>query len=430
AYLAGPQFGLAGMLWRGAFAAICLLPPTILMGASLPTIVRWVAAGPRGISWWGLLYGANTAGAVFGCLLAGFYLLRIFDVNIATFAAAAINITVAAASFLVALRTSPPASAPAAAKTAPRAPAPTSLQQLAVYIAIALSGATALGAEVVWTRLMGLTFGATVYAFSIILAVFLAGLALGTAIGSSLARELDSRIGLGWAQLLAALGIAWTAYVVAVWYPYWPINPQLASRPEFTFQIDFVRTVWATLPATIAWGASYPFAFAALAAKRDADSGRTVGRVYAANTFGAIFGALSVSLILIPAIGTQNTQRALIVVSTLSGLIVLLPMMKEARSQALEITAGIAVGLAGLLTLYVKPVPPELIAYGRRTATHLGQSQIVYAAEGRNASIAVSQWSDGAYQFHVSGKVEASTEAFDMKLQRMLGHLPGLIHPE
>ena len=48
----------------------------------------------------------------------------------------------------------------------------------------------------------------------------------------------------------------------------------------------------------------------------------------------------------------------------------------------------------------------------------------------RNASIAVSQWSDGAYQFHVSGKVEASTEHFDMKLQRMLGHLPGLMHAD
>src|SRR5262249_52932348 len=162
-----------------------------------------------------------------------------------------------------------------------------------VYAAIALSGACALGAEVVWTRLMGLTFGATVYAFSIILAVFLAGLALGTALGSSLAREVNARTGLGWAQLLAALGIAWTAYVVAVWYPYWPISPQLAREPRFPFQIDFVRAVWATLPAAIAWGASFPFAFAALAAKRDADSGRTVGRVYAANTFGAIFGALA-----------------------------------------------------------------------------------------------------------------------------------------
>ena len=63
-------------------------------------------------------------------------------------------------------------------------------------------------------------------------------------------------------------------------------------------------------------------------------------------------------------------------------------------------------------------------------ATSAGQSEIVYTAEGRNTSIAVSQWNDGAYQFHVAGKVEASTEMFDMKLQRMLGHLPGLINKQ
>ena len=60
-------------------AAICLLPPTLLMGASLPAIARWVEIAPRGVSWLGFLYSGNIAGAVFGCLLAGFYLLRVYD---------------------------------------------------------------------------------------------------------------------------------------------------------------------------------------------------------------------------------------------------------------------------------------------------------------------------------------------------------------
>jgi spermidine synthase len=58
----------------------------------------------------------------------------------------------------------------------------------------------------------------------------------------------------------------------------------------------------------------------------------------------------------------------------------------------------------------------------------MGKSEILYTAEGMNSSIAISRWSDGAIQFHVSGKVEASTEPYDMRLQRMLGHLPALIH--
>src|SRR6267378_2934100 len=107
AYLTGPQAGFAGMLLRGLAASVCLLPPTILMGASLPAMARWIEASPRGVSWWGLLYGANIFGAVCGCLIAGFYLLRLFDVNIATFAAVAINLSVAGGSFLLAARTPP-----------------------------------------------------------------------------------------------------------------------------------------------------------------------------------------------------------------------------------------------------------------------------------------------------------------------------------
>ena len=98
AYLTGPQAGFAGMLLRGVAASVCLLPPTILMGASLPAMARWIEASPRGVSWWSLLYGANIFGAVCGCLIAGFYLLRLFDVNIATFAAVAINLSIAAGS--------------------------------------------------------------------------------------------------------------------------------------------------------------------------------------------------------------------------------------------------------------------------------------------------------------------------------------------
>ncbi len=94
-YVAGATTGLAGLVLRGAVAAVCLLPPTFLMGASLPAIARWVETTPRGVSWLGLLYSANVAGAVTGCVLAGFYLLRVHDMAFATYIAAAINVAVA-----------------------------------------------------------------------------------------------------------------------------------------------------------------------------------------------------------------------------------------------------------------------------------------------------------------------------------------------
>src|ERR1700680_60879 len=104
-YISGAEHGLPGMILRALLAAICILPPTILMGASLPAIVRWIKKTPDGISWWGYLYGGNTAGAVFGCLGAGFYLLRVYDMATATFVAAAINATVALFSYVLAIRT-------------------------------------------------------------------------------------------------------------------------------------------------------------------------------------------------------------------------------------------------------------------------------------------------------------------------------------
>ena len=97
---------------------------------------------------------------------------------------------------------------------------------------------------------MGMLLGSTVYVFSIILAVFLIGLALGSGAGAALSRSVPARAALGWCQILLALGIAWTAYMIADSLPYWPINPMLTASPWQTFQLDMARCLWAILPPT------------------------------------------------------------------------------------------------------------------------------------------------------------------------------------
>ena len=97
---------LIGILLRGLAAAICLLPPTLLMGATLPAMARWVKTTPEGVSWLGFFYGGNIAGAVLGSLTAGFYLLRVHDMLVATFAAVALNVLVAAIALVIS-RTAP-----------------------------------------------------------------------------------------------------------------------------------------------------------------------------------------------------------------------------------------------------------------------------------------------------------------------------------
>jgi spermidine synthase len=434
-YVAGLASGLPSMLLRGILAASCMLIPTILMGASLPALARWIEAKAHGVSWWGLLYGGNTAGAVAGCLLAGFYLLRIYDTYVATYGAAALNALVALLSFALAARVpaSAAARAGASAEAGEQEEPPTALWP--VYTTIAISGACALGAEVVWTRLMGMLLGATVYAFSIILAVFLIGLAAGSGIAAILLRSITPRIvksrrALAWSQMFAAFGVAWTAYMIADSLPYWPIDVMLTKSPWQLFQLDMARSLWAILPSPLFWGASFPLALAA-AASRDSDHGRTVGAVYAANTLGAIAGALGVSLVLIPWIGTQDSERLLLIASALGALIALMPDLRSSQARSAGRIAALALALAASawLAWHIDAVPGKLIAYGRQMPRFSSDSEIVLVAEGRNSSVAIGRWSNGATEIDVNGHIEATTEPFDMSLQRMVGHLPGVLHP-
>jgi spermidine synthase len=422
-YFAGAEHGLAGMLWRGLLAAVCMLPATILMGASLPAIVRWIESTPVGVAWWGFLYGGNTLGAVLGCLVAGFYLLRVYDMAIATYVAVGINLVVAAISFVLSKVTPPVSGSIAVDEVVVETP---HASQWPVYLTIALSGASALGAEVVWTRLLGMLLLATVYVFSIILAVFLAGLAIGTAAGSALLKKIRPQSALGWCQILIAVGMAWTAYSIVHTLPFWTDDVLLTQDPWHMYQLDLKRCIYAILPATLFWGASFPFACAAVARPGE-DSGRTAGGIYAANTLGAIFGALLVSLWMIPAIGSQATERVLLVVALLSGFVAIVPVMRRSFGAIAGLIACLALG--ALLTWDILPIPGELIAYGRRMAVNSGQSTILYTKEGRNSSVAISQWSNGSIYVNVNGHVEATTEIYDMKLQRMVGHLPALLHP-
>jgi spermidine synthase len=425
-YTAIAGTGQFSVFLRGLVAAMVLLPPTLMMGATLPAISRWVEATPRGVAWLGFFYGGNIAGAVIGCLLAGFYLLRVFDMTIATLVAVALNALVAGLALMIANKA--PYAAPDEGKAIVE-PAPGSR---VVDITIALSGMTALAAQVVWTRVLSLLFGATVYTFSLILAVFLVGLGIGSSLGASLAGSLKNpRAALGWTQMALCVALAYAAYMTNASMPFWPINPQITSgEPFLNFQLDLMRASFVILPGAILWGMSFPLALASVAAKGQ-DPARLVGGVYAANTVGAIFGAVFASLLAIALIGSQQTQMVLIGISAIAGLMMLASAADEegkGRTQVASMVLLVVVtGGAGLLARSVPPMPGLLIAYGRYAATWVGQNEIIYSGEGMTASVAVSRTPSGVLNYHNAGKVQASSEPQDMRLQRLLGHMTTLI---
>lgn len=447
-----------GVLHRAIVAAVCLLPPTVLMGATLPAIARWVRATPEGVSWMGFFYAGNIAGAVLGCLLAGFYLLRVYDMPTGTYVAVAINLAVA----LFALAISSRVTFNAETTRTDEIPVETGVGNPGVYITIGLSGLTALGAEVVWTRLLSLMLGATVYTFSIILAMFLAGLGIGSGIGAFFARKaVRPRVALGVCQLLIAGTAAWAAFVIARFIPYWPINVVDTTTkfgPWYIFLFDLLWAGCAVMPAAVLWGASFPLALAS-AASQNQDSGRLVGGVYAANTVGAIAGSLAFSMLIIPQFGTQWTQRILIIFAAISALVAFAPFFvsrqktkKKDAKAAWELTlsgrksAGALLSLAIVLLLatFVAPVPWVSVAFGRFSSLWMEKCvpgivqekdvpleakedsalrYCVYVGEGMNVSVAVTKLDADQVFFHGAGKMQASSTPEDMRLQRMLGHL-------
>lgn len=445
-YLAAVGYGLGGVLLRAFVCVICLLPPTALMGATLPALARWSDTTRVGVARTGLFYAANTIGAVAGVLLASFYLLRVFDTRTTTLVAVGLNILVALVAFGLAARhphrvarkvpERPVASAVPRAATA-------SGVRAAVLVVAALSGFASLGAEVVWTRQLSLLFGATVYNFSLILAIFLAGLGGGSLVGAWVVRRVEpAHLALGWCQLALLAAVPGGAYMIGHVIPAWQTGPSFLpsvyDAVAVRFLVDMARCAAAVGPAAVLWGASFPLALAA-ANTGEADAGRLVARVSVANTIAALAGAVLFSLWIIPTFGTRTAQQVLVAVAALAAGVAFLWARRPSATgrqhagRALSVSVRVASALAllvtaGLAVWAVPATPRGLIAFGRDIGGWDTIAQYHVVTEGVNASVAVTDSVAGYRQLHISGKVVASTMDLDMRVQRMLGHVPALMH--
>ena len=135
----------------------------------------------------------------------------------------------------------------------------------------------------------------------------------------------------------------------------------------------------------------------------------------------------------IPQLGTQSSQRLLIVVAAVAALLMLVyrptnivgPLRLSGSAASLLV---MVVAVTGWLLTTVIPVPPILVGYGRFVARRINNhGEFIFAGEGMNSSMAVSQLGNGVLNYHNAGKVQASSEPQDMRLQRMLGHMATLL---
>ena len=418
---------------RLSSSVLLLSVPAACMGATFPIASRWmVRSASSAATDAGGLYAFNTLGAAAGAVLAGFVLIPALGLRGTTFVGVALNIIAAAGAFWISKQPSPEASARISSKQ-DGAALQTSRPWLAA-MALGVSGFASLTLQVVWTRLLVQILGPTTYAFSTVVAIFIIGIAIGAAIASPLSTRMKtpatglalSLVACGALTLAAASAVDWSLLRIA----------DIVSHPEYVFDDVLWREVALVaallLPMTIAFGAAFPFAIA-VAGGHDETVTEKIGIIYAVNTLGAIAGSLLAGFALVPLIGLHMTIRIVAAAAAATAIAVALTAMR-ARSRI--ITVALAAGVIAAVA-----IAPEwnrallssgaykyaLAMRGPNLQTSLTAGELLSYREGSTGTVTIRELT-GTISLAIDGKVDASN-AGDMLTQRLLAHVPLLLHP-
>ncbi|MET0385792.1 MAG: fused MFS/spermidine synthase [Polyangiales bacterium] len=331
-----PQLGpWLSNLVRLVFAALVLLPPTFLMGGTLPALARTLEAeSDRSRRAVAIAYAVNTLGAVVGALLTTFVLLEQLGNRRSLYSASCLNVLIGGLAYLAG-RAPVVVDAPAAdggEVTSPAAP------RWFVFASAAVVGCAFFLMELVWYRVLGPLLGGSVFTFGLILGVALAGIGVGSALYAGLGASRQ-RMWLGFALSCAA-----EALCIAVPYA---LGDRLAMSALFLqsfsmFGFHGLVLGWSAIavcvvfPAALVSGLQFPLLIALLGAGRTGVA-RDVGQAYAANTVGAIAGALAGGFGLLPLLGALGCWRAVTIL--LAGWSVLATVLAVARQRSWRLAA-------------------------------------------------------------------------------------------
>lgn len=411
---------------RVALSFALLVIPTGLMGATLPIIVKSSLArstelAPR----IGLLYAANTFGAIAGTLLAGFWLIGDLGISRSIQIAASVNGLVGLAAIALQSVALPRAAAQERLAAPDAGPAFSPLARRLALVAYGLSGVCSFAYEVVWTRMLALVLDTSIYAFVTMLATVLVGIAVGSAVVTPLLRRRwNWPLVFAALEVLIALCALWAVWAVAqlgdlrAWLE---VTPGLRRLAASTTAFNFVIAGLALLPATILIGATFPIAARIYAAGTDRASER-LGEIYSVNVFGAIFGSMLGGFVLLPQFGTQTS---LLLVSTASVAVgVALALGAERPSPGVRLTF---VGAGALLFVALWLVKPDLyqVLFKARFPTE----QVLWFREGLETTVTIARREDGIRTLYTNSRGQANDEESLVNYHRQIAHLPLLVKP-
>jgi spermidine synthase len=407
--------------------------PTILMGATLPFLVRFLTRSHTELAnQVGLLYGFNTLGAAIGTLAAGFILIGLLGITGSSLFASVVYACVGGFGLCAARYEHPLAVAERRPDPVLRKSSETRATTLLVWL-FACSGFVSIAYEVVWFRFLTNISTSSVYAFCGMLGTYLFGLVIGAFICAKfLAPHKDHllryfalvQLGIAVAATLtlATLGKAGTFHssfspIVAALVP---VRARLLLGDDISF---FFTCVVALLLPTTLIGISFPLA-SELTATRMSALGRRIGALYALNTIGGVLGSLIAGFVLIPYLGSQRALTALIFMNLL--LYVTIAASRTGLMTSLWRQGAMALGVVLVSLLLFGP------HYLERQLTAFKDAKVLELRESREATFVVLEYDDeaaGKYQqLVVNSKSYASNRPEGRRYMAAMGHYPVLLH--
>ena len=428
-----PQSFAALATARAMMSFLVLLVPTLMMGASLPLIIRssMFRAGALG-SRVGLLYGTNTTGAILGTLAAGLYLIPTVGIAKTFQAAALMNVSAGVVAVLMGLalrrRSAAAGASPEAASVAAhdRVDLPVGARRLVLWVFI-VSGFATLALEVVWFRAIVLVARPTVYTFAVMLAAVLFGIAFGSFLITPFMRRrwnwlallAAAEIAMGFAALVS-LGVLGRVNEVNA-----AIAPYLVSFVPSFLTYGIAAAVPVVLPACLLMGIAYPIGLHLYVGATAGDSARAASRIGTFNSLnlvGAIFGSLIGGFVLLPVLGSRASLMAVAVVIFASGLALLTYVLK---GSVLRIAAT-GVLAAGFGLMAVRTVDPFQVFLKLR---YPGQT-VAWYEEAVEGTVSVHGDRPGNYMLVLDGNHQANDTGPMLATHRRIAQLGLALHPE
>ncbi|MBX3270056.1 MAG: hypothetical protein KF729_07325 [Sandaracinaceae bacterium] len=427
---------------RLALALALLVPPTLLMGATLPVVALLVggrAEWARGVTG---LYAINTLGAMAGAGVAGLYAIPRAGATSTVYVAAIASLVAAALAVIAYGRVrvvgadDAPAAAPTPAQPEEEGAAPV---HPALVASLALgTGLAALAAEVLWTRVLRTVMHATTQAFASMLVCYLTGIAVGALVGRWLARRTRPALALGATQALAAALIVVAMFAVPHLVR---LLPLLAGELSFVPHRPTTMLLVAALlllPLAIVSGTGLPLVWAMAEGRGDEPASGT-GRLLAANTVGALIGSLGAGFLLVPWLGVDASLLLVALVHlVVAGLALRRGMLAQAPAvRAVALTLPLALGVGLLLTgptvnlpflLHVSNDPLRAMLEGPGPSW---REPVVFLREGRASTVTVERMGNGLGLSN-DGRPESGFRATDPGFGAEVGLLGGaaVLFPE